>query len=167
MDWIHDLLGINADKLTAFHMSMRAVFVFITALVYVRVAGIRTFGSQSSFDQITALMLGSVMGRAVVAADQPFFPSLLACLVIMVLHRIIAWISFISRDAGVILKGEPVRLFHRGVFQRKNMKKTHVTEDDIYESLRQTVNLDSLDKINNVYLERSGEISLTKKEEGL
>src|SRR5690242_5002555 len=100
MDCTHDLLGINADKSTALHMSMRAVLVFIIALIYVRVAGIRTFGRQSSFDQITALMLGSIMGRAIVAADQPFFPSLLACLVIMVLHRIIAWVSFLSQDAG-------------------------------------------------------------------
>ena len=46
-------------------MAARSAVAFAAALALIRVAGIRTLGKQSPFDALTALVLGSVIGRAV------------------------------------------------------------------------------------------------------
>jgi uncharacterized membrane protein YcaP (DUF421 family) len=143
-------------------MIFRAIIVFFTTLIFIRIAGIRTLGKQSSFDTLTSLMLGAIMGRAVVT-EQSFFGSILATLVLMLLHRLVAWVTFKSRKAGAIIKGCDILLMRGGEKQQKNLAATHITEEDIMEVLRRDLNTTSLDKIKEVYLERSGNISFIKE----
>src|SRR5688572_22575416 len=161
MEFIENILGLHAERLTAYQMAARAFTVFFISLLLIRVAGIRTLGKHSAFDTITALMLGAIMGRAIVT-NQPFFESMLAALVLMLLHRLIAWITYKSKVAGSILKGTNILLLKEGKKQVANMAQTHITEEDILEALRRDTHIDSLDKIKEVYLERSGDISIVK-----
>src|SRR5438045_453646 len=101
MTTIDELLGLHADKLKDYQMACRAVVVFFIALAYVRIAGVRTFGKKTVFDQVTALILGSVLGRAIVSTES-FTGHLIGCLVIMLLHRLVSWITFKSHAAGRI-----------------------------------------------------------------
>jgi uncharacterized membrane protein YcaP (DUF421 family) len=162
MEWLNDMLGLDADKLSACQMAMRAIIIFITSLVLIRIAGIRTLGKQSAFDTLTSLMLGAIMGRAIVAS-QSFFGSIVAALIIMLLHRLVAWMTYKSKKAGSIIKGKDLLLIKDGKKQNKNLRSSHITEEDIMEALRHDVNITSLYKIKAVYLERSGEISIIKE----
>ena len=81
----------------------------------------------------------------------------------MLLHRAIAWITFKSKKARAIIKGENILLLKGGVKQKENLSKVNITEEDILEALRHDVNVTSLDKIKEVHLERSGEISIIKE----
>jgi uncharacterized membrane protein YcaP (DUF421 family) len=163
MEVIENLFGLDEHKLETYQMIARAFVIFFVALLLIRVSGIRTLGKQSAFDNLTALILGAIMGRAIVSAEQPFFGSILATLVIMVLHRVVAWITYRSKKMGIILKGRELLLIKNGEPNKKNMKQTHITGEDILETLRKDVNVPSLDTIKEVYLERSGEISFIKK----
>jgi uncharacterized membrane protein YcaP (DUF421 family) len=163
MEVIENLFGLDEHKLETYQMIARAFVIFFVALLLIRVSGIRTLGKQSAFDNLTALILGAIMGRAIVSAEQPFFGSILATLVIMVLHRVVAWITYRSKKMGIILKGRELLLIKNGEPNKKNMKQTHITREDILETLRKDVNVPSLDTIKEVYLERSGEISFIKK----
>jgi uncharacterized membrane protein YcaP (DUF421 family) len=162
MELLNDLLGLDAEKLEPYQMIFRAIIVFFTTLIFIRIAGIRTLGKQSAFDTLTSLMLGAIMGRAVVT-EQSFFGSILATLVLMLLHRLVAWVTFKSKKAGAIIKGRNILLMRGGEKQKKNFAATHITEEDIMEVLRHDLNTTSLDKIKEVYLERSGNISIIKE----
>jgi uncharacterized membrane protein YcaP (DUF421 family) len=162
VETIKDIFGIDVQKLETYQMISRAVVIFFISLVLVRVSGIRTLGKQNAFDNLTALMLGAIMGRAIVSAEQPFFGSIIATLVIMILHRFVSWLTFHNKKSGVILKGKHLLLVKNGERIEKNLKKTNITEEDILESLRRDVNVPSLDKIKEVYLERSGDLSFVK-----
>jgi uncharacterized membrane protein YcaP (DUF421 family) len=162
MEFLNHLLGLETDKLEAYQMATRAFIIFFTSLLLIRIAGIRTFGKQSAFDTLTSLMLGAIMGRAVVT-NQSFFGSILATLVLMLLHRLMAWLAFRNKKIGAIIKGENLLLMRAGKKQQKNLSKSHITEEDILEALRRDVNITSLDKIKEVYLERSGDISIIKE----
>ena len=162
MEIINDLLGLHAEKLEAYQMIFRAIIVFFATLVLIRIAGIRTLGKQSAFDTLTSLMLGAIMGRAVVT-EQSFFGSILATLVLMLLHRLVAWVTFKSKRAGALIKGGNILLMRAGEKQQKNLAATHITEEDIMEVLRHDLNTTSLDEIKEVYLERSGNISIIKE----
>src|SRR4051812_18108057 len=114
MEIIEDLLGIDVGKLQNYQMINRAIVIFFTAILLVRISGIRTLGKQTAFDNLTALMLGAIMGRAIVTADQPFFGSILATLVIMVLHRLLSWVTFRSKRLGFVFKGSNIMLMKDG-----------------------------------------------------
>lgn len=162
MNWIETFLGVNDAHLTADHMALRAVIAFILALIYVRVTGLRTLGRQSAFDAITLLMFGAIMGRSIVS-DSSFFGSLLAALVLMIMHRITALITCVSHKAGVIIKGKPILLFQNGELLQNQMKRVNITHQDIMEAVRLKISTENLNKVATVYLERSGEISVIEK----
>jgi uncharacterized membrane protein YcaP (DUF421 family) len=162
MEIIEDLLGIDVGKLQNYQMINRAIVIFFTAILLVRISGIRTLGKQTAFDNLTALMLGAIMGRAIVTADQPFFGSILATLVIMVLHRLLSWVTFRSKRLGFVFKGSNIMLMKDGKKLQKNLQRTNITEEDILEASRKDLNACSLDKVREVFLERSGEISFVK-----
>jgi uncharacterized membrane protein YcaP (DUF421 family) len=163
MESLENMIGLCSDELkTALQMAAKALVIFLISLILIRVAGIRTLGKQTAFDQLTVLMLGAIMGRAIVTT-QSFFGSIIAALVLVLLHRLMAIITFRSKRIGSIIKGKQILLFKEGKKQEENLKKTHITEEDILEALRQNTNAASLEKIKEVYLERSGEISLIKE----
>src|SRR5688572_23911337 len=109
-DALNYLLGTDNDTVEPYQMAIRAALVFFLALAYIRSGGLRMVGRQSAYDTLTALMLGAIMGRAVVSHDS-FWGAMLAAVVIMVLHKFVAWITFKSSVAGSVLKGKPIILY--------------------------------------------------------
>src|SRR5690349_9105543 len=109
-EYLNYLLGFESSYVEPHQMAARAAVVFFIALIYVRTGGLRMLGRQSAYDSLTALMLGAILGKAVVSPDS-FIGTMLAALVIMVLHRLVAWITFRSSWAGSILKGKSIVLF--------------------------------------------------------
>jgi len=163
MEILDTLFGLTSEKLSGYQMVARAGMMFVTSLILIRIGGIRTLGKQSAFDTLTLLMLSSIIGRAIVAADQPFFGTMLAAFILMLLHRSTAWITFRNKKAGKLIKGTSLLLLKNGQRQEKNLSRSLITEEDILEALRRDINITSLDKIKEVYLERSGEISIIKE----
>jgi uncharacterized membrane protein YcaP (DUF421 family) len=162
METLKQLLGIGADELSALQMAARAFVLFFYSILLVRLGGIRTLGKQSAFDVLTMLMIGSILGRCVMTVNT-FSGAIASTLVLVALHRLIAWITFKSKAAGKILKGQNLLLMQNGVENSTNRRWQQITDEDIMEALRQEVQLGSLDEIKEVYLERSGEISFVRK----
>ena len=163
MEVLDNLLGLHTKDLAAYQMVSRAVIIFFTSLIFIRVAGLRTLGKQSTFDALTLLMLGSILGRSIVVS-QSFFGSVLSALIIMVLHRMVAWITFNNKKAGELIKGNSILLIKNGEKEMHNLRRTNITENDIMESLRKEVHLSDLGKIKEAHRERSGDISIVKEE---
>ena len=63
------------------------------------------------------------------------------------------------------VKGEKVLLYRDGNFLKQNIDRVNITEHDILEDLRLNVQMNSLEKIKEAYMERTGKISFVKKEE--
>ena len=162
MELIDQILGLHAASLSTGQMVARACLTFFAALAFIRVSGIRTLGTQTAFDYLTAVMLGAILGRGIVSAQQPFFPSLAAVLTLMLLHRLIAWLTFRNHTMGAIFKGEPISLIKDGKLIEENLKKNRVTREDIEDSLRLFMNSDEFNDMQSAYLERSGQISVVR-----
>lgn len=163
METLKDIFGLRVQELHFYQMMARAVVVFFMALVFVRFAGLRTLGKFSAFDHITVLTIGAIMGRSVVARG-PFFSFILAVVVIILLHRAMAWLSFKSHKLGKVIKGEPLLLYKNGQLVHKNLNNSMVTKEDLEETLRVILNENSFDKVDEIRLERSGKISIVKKQ---
>ncbi|HYJ64554.1 MAG TPA: YetF domain-containing protein [Parafilimonas sp.] len=165
MDTIQFLLG-EGEKLNILQMSMRALVMFLIMLILIRFAGRRAFAKKSSFDNIIVIMLGAVLARGVVGAS-PFWSTVAASIIMIILHRIVAWLSVKNNFVERLVKGNAILLFQKEKIVNSNLTKTGISKKDLHESLRLETKKDSLEDIEDAYLETNGRISfiLKKKEE--
>ena len=157
------LLVGEGEHLTPLQMSIRAFTMFLIMLVLVRVAGMRTFAKKSSFDNIIAIMLGAVLARGVVGAS-PYWSTVAACAVMVVMHRLIAWITVRSRKLEKVIKGSYIKLYQDGALIDNNLEKTGMSESDLHESLRLEAKKMTLSEIDTAFLETNGRISFILKD---
>ncbi|MCS3795171.1 DUF421 domain-containing protein [Niastella sp. OAS944] len=163
MDWLIQLFG-EGKELTALQMSVRGLTIFLIALLLIRVSGRRSFGLHTPLDNIVTILLGAILSRAVVGAS-PFLPIICCCIVIVVIHRLLGML--ISRHEAIskILEGEKILLFKDGQFIEKNMKKAQVCKENIIQGIRESALTEDLEKIERVYMERNGVLSIIEKQQ--
>ncbi|HEY6160076.1 MAG TPA: YetF domain-containing protein [Bacteroidia bacterium] len=163
MNEFRELIGEGAGKdIGVLQMIIRACFIFVIALIYIRFSGRRSFGMRSPFDNVIAILLGAILGAALYGSA-PFIPTICAAGVIAFLHRLFAWISYHWDPFGVMVKGDARIIYKDGMFQRRNMERCCVSEKDLMEEIRLEGNIESLDEIERAYIERNGKISVIKK----
>jgi uncharacterized membrane protein YcaP (DUF421 family) len=158
-----DLLGLDAEDLAWYQMCVRTVIVFILAIIFIRVAGVRTFGTKTSFDIVVSITLGALLSRCI-TGHYPFFPTLSAVLCLALFHRFSAWIVYRSKFLCRLMEGDSIPLFRGGKREQKNLAKHCVSEKDITKALHEQ-NLAGLEKVESIWLEPDGKISVVKKQE--
>jgi uncharacterized membrane protein YcaP (DUF421 family) len=161
MSWLTTLFGHGHD-LNSLQMSCRAIVAFFITLALIRIAGIRTFGKKSAFDNVIIIMLGSILSRVVVGAS-PFIPTTVACLAFVGVHWLLGWISLYNDTVGRFVKGEKSVLYENGRVNARNMHRARISNKDLLESLRMQLNEESFAKVKEMFIERGGEISVVKQ----
>jgi uncharacterized membrane protein YcaP (DUF421 family) len=154
--------GIKGNVLGVGGMALRTVIIYGFTLVLVRMGSRRFLGKASAFDFIVAIMLGAIMGRSINGSG-PLLPTLVAGLVLVVLHWLLALLAFRTAWLGSIIKGNPILLIKKGEVQSEGMRRASITSEDLTGALRLQTNQDDPRKIQLAYLERSGRISVISK----
>ena len=160
-DIIQTLFG-EGKYLNVLQMGCRAFVMFFITLILIRISGMRSFGQKSALDSIIVILLGSVLSRAVVGAS-PFLPTIIAGIVISLLHKAIAIITVRNDIMGRIIKGNKTLLFTNNEIIQKNMIDSCISLKDLKEEIRLNINEDTTDHIEEIYMERSGRVSIIKK----
>jgi len=161
METLTDIFG-TGKELNALQMSCRGITIFIITLVLIRISGRRSFGIRTPLDNIIVILLGALLSRAIVGAS-PFVPIITVSLVIVLLHRIFGWLTVHSKIMQHLLEGRKIVLYEQGQFQKQNMEKALVCEEDVMQGIRKAALTEDPSKIREVYMERNGEISVVKK----
>jgi len=161
MDW--ETVWGSGEHLLPVQMGARALVMFLLALFMIRAGGIRMFGKKSALDHIIVIMLGAVMARGVVGAS-PFFSTVVAGAILILTNCLLAYGSRKNRLLARVIKGRPFVLYEDGRFIEKNLQKSNLCQEDIYESLRLEVKEESLEKVARVYIENNGRISFILKQ---
>lgn len=161
MDFFLELFG-EGYELTAPQMALRTFVTFLLALVLIRISGRRSFSFHTTFDNVLTVLFGAILARAVVGAS-PYIPTVFSCLVLALLHRFVAWLGVYYIQFERVLKGDKIPLYKDGRFIQKNMERSLVSKEDVMEHVRIINNQNSLDGIKEIYMERTGKISLLKK----
>lgn len=159
---ITDVLGPDQGEVLWYQMALRAFVVFLVALGMIRLAGMRSFGTQSAFDVVLSITLGAVLGSSI-TGEAPFFPCLGAATLLALLHRGIGHWSARNKLIGHLTEGDPVLLFSSGKKFRKNMMLQGISENDLKQAIHES-NLDDFDKVKTIWMEPDGKISVVKKE---
>lgn len=161
MDALIAAFGEGKD-LSILQMGARAAATFLAALVLIRISGRRSFGQRSPFDYVVAILLGATLSRAIVGAS-PALPTFVASLVIVMMHRALAWACVRFQTFELLVGGVERQLYRDGSFDRHQMLAALVSRTDVLEALRQKLGAETLDEVHRAILERNGEISIIRK----
>jgi uncharacterized membrane protein YcaP (DUF421 family) len=161
---INNLFG-SGEQLTPLQMGARAFIMFFITLALIRIGGMRIFGKKTAFDNILVIMLGAVLARGVVGAS-PFFSTVAAAAVMVIIHKILALLAMKYIWIGKIVKGVHRPLYKNGELNWKNMSITAISKDDLMEGVRLQINSDNLEDVKEAYIEKNGQVSVieNKKE---
>jgi uncharacterized membrane protein YcaP (DUF421 family) len=159
------LLGPDgkSTELTLLNISLRALFIFIVGLALVRIGDRRSLSEKTAFDAIFIVLVGSMLSRAI-NGTAPFFTTIAAGIVLMLVHRVCAFAACRSHGFGKLLKGQPITVVRNGEVDWQELQRNLVSKHDFEEDLRLDAQTDDASSIQLARLERSGDISFIKKE---
>jgi uncharacterized membrane protein YcaP (DUF421 family) len=163
MELLTHLFG-KEDNLTSLQMAARAVLVFLTTLIIIRIGSVRTFGKETIVDNVVVITLGGILSRVITGAS-PFLPVMAAGFAIIVTHRLLAWLCLYNHTLGNLLKGKRKILYESGSMNRQNMRQTLISKEDLLQGSRQAFQTEDLQQLEKIFIERNGELSVVKKEE--
>jgi uncharacterized membrane protein YcaP (DUF421 family) len=158
-----DFLGLDAKDLEWYQMMVRTVIVFITALIFIRLSGMRTFGTQSAFDVVVSITLGGMLGRCIMG-HYPFFASLAAAGSLLAFHRLISFLSSRNKRICDLTEGDSILLFKNGEKQTTALKRYDITDKELVAAIHEE-SVDSFEKVKSIWLEPDGKLSVIKKTE--
>ena len=155
-------LGVEPKDLTFIQISLRGIIVFLVTLVAMRLGHKRSLSRKTPFDAVLLVILAAVLSRAI-NGSAAFFATLGGGVVLVVLHRIFAYLAFYSHGFGILVKGTPDTIVRDGEYDFPVMRRNHVSTHDLEEDMRLSAHTDDLSKIRVARIERSGDISFVQK----
>jgi uncharacterized membrane protein YcaP (DUF421 family) len=161
MPLLSDMIGLHDNDLNWHQMFFRALIVFVCAVIFIRIAGMRSFGTKSAFDVVLSITIGAVLSRSI-TGHYPFFATLGTALFLAILHRITAWLSFRFKMINKLTEGDSIQLYNDGKINFENLARHSIPEKDLLQAIRKE-NIDSFETVKSIWLEVDGKLSVIKK----
>lgn len=160
---LNDWLGAGADpkEFTLPQLLLRALIVFVTMYLMVRIAGRRFMAQKNACDIVLAFLVASMLARAI-NGSAAFWANLALGLIIAVAYRLIAWLACEFPTLGTLLKGRAIEVIINGEVKARALKRHHVSLHDLEEDMRLTGNVGNSETVKLARLERSGDISVER-----
>jgi uncharacterized membrane protein YcaP (DUF421 family) len=155
-------LGVEPKDLTFIQISLRGIIVFLVTLTTMRLGHKRSLSRKTPFDAVLLVILAAVFSRAI-NGSAAFFATLGGGVVLVLLHRLFAFLAFYSHGFGILVKGRPDVIVRDGQCELAMMWRNHVSKHDLDEDMRLSAHTDDLSKVRVARVERSGDISFIKK----
>ena len=145
-------------------IALGAVFFYFYVIAIVRLLGKRSTSQLNNFDWIINIAVGSLAASGILLKDIGIFDAAVAIAVLGILQWLTTWTVLRYKIASRIVKAEPTLLTHKGKFLRKAMRKSRISEAEIYSALRAHGMFDLADA-SWVVLETNGELTVIPKHE--
>jgi uncharacterized membrane protein YcaP (DUF421 family) len=141
---------------------LRATAVFFFLYILMRVVGKRQLSTLEPFDLILLVILGDAVQQGLTQDDYSLTGTFLAVGTIALLVLGTSVLNFHFPRLRPILDGEPVIVVQDGKPIERNLRREHVTMDDLLAAARRQ-SIGSLDDVAWAVMETSGELTFIKK----
>jgi uncharacterized membrane protein YcaP (DUF421 family) len=161
VDSFYALIGPENGDAAWWQLCIRAVILFLMGIVYLRVAGRRTFSKATPLDIVVALIVGSNLSRAM-TGKAPFLPALAATFVLVLLHRLVAYATLRWNWLANVMKVGPTVLVRDGQVDEAALRRHGLSREDLLEGLRME-QAEQPGDVRLATLEGSGRISVIRR----
>jgi hypothetical protein len=156
-------LGVEPMDLTFVQISLRGVIVFLITLITMRLAHKRSLARKTPFDAVLLVILAAVLSRAI-NGSAAFFATLGGGVVLVVLHRLFAFLAFYSHGFGILVKGKPDVIVRDGQSDLAMMWRNHVSTHDLDEDMRLSAHTDDVSTIRVARVEPVATSALSRND---
>jgi uncharacterized membrane protein YcaP (DUF421 family) len=152
MSWIVD----HWDHLGT--VAARAVLIYATAVVGLRLGERRTLAQWALIDFATAVAIGAIVGRTPIAETQSYATGAVALLTFIAVHRLASLLRF-RPVAGKLFDHRVRVLVDHGQLRPRQLRICGLTDNDLYFHLRQRGVFD-LTRLRYVLYEAKGDLTV-------
>lgn len=138
-------------------VAVTALALLATAIVVIRIVGLRSLSKMSSFDFVVTVALGSIVAGTSLT-DTPLWHGMTAFAALLGGQWIVAQLRRRTRLSRYI-DNQPLLLMHGSTILQENLTHARVTTDDVIAKLREA-NVTDLDQVLAVVFEATGDISV-------
>lgn len=157
-------LGEEPKSFDTLEMSLRAILIYLGGWAILRAGGNRFLGRETAFDIVLGFVLGSMLSRAI-NGSAPLFVTLAASALLVLLHQVLAWLTYHSHGFGLFLKGRAQTLIEDGQVVERNLRRHQISKGDLEEALRLNGRVADPSQVQEARFERNGDISVLEKKE--
>lgn len=139
----------------------KAVLIYVTALLGLRMAHRRTLSQWTTIDFAAAVAIGAVMGRTAVATDQSFLVGAVALVTLLASHTLVT----AARTSRLFAKAVDHRvrvLVAHGELRRDQLRIAGLTENDVFAQLRER-GVAELAGLRYVLYETKGDLTIVRE----
>ena len=155
-------LGVAEGQLSVPQIVARGIVVYVAGVALVRVASKRFMGRHTPFDLILAVILGSMLARAI-NGEAPLWGTLAVGLMLVLADRVLALATSRSERFRRWLEGRPTQLVREGSLLRDAMRQNRITEEHLMAAIRGSGYSDTA-SVAEAYIEASGTISVVPRD---
>ena len=137
----------------------RALVVYTTVLVMVRVAGKRALGQFTPFDMLLIVLLGNAVQNALLGPDTSLGGGLLLAATLVALNYGVGWVTSRSPRVERWVEGEPVVLARSGHLFRQVLRRELVSRAD-FEAAMRDQGCEQIEDVALALLETNGHITI-------
>lgn len=152
-------LGLTPLQALAVVFASAALYFFF--LLLNKLIGQRLFMKMTGFDMLLVIVLGAIIGRAMMGHTPTFAAAIIVMSVLIGLEFFFGKLSGHPR-LGRMINNQPVLLMADGELLRDEMRRTHITTMDINARLR-GAGIHSREQVAAIILERTGDMSVLRK----
>lgn len=116
----------------------------------------------NGFDFVVTVALGSILATVALNKDIPLANGVAAIVIFIGFQFILTWLAVRVKSVKTLITSKPSLIFYKGTFMEIDMKKERITEEEIYSAARKE-GISSLDDIDMIILETTGDITIIKK----
>lgn len=145
--------------------ALRALFFYIFLVFIVRIVGRRPGKQITPFEFVLVFFMGGLALTAMVGDEASLTNAFVQILTIALAHYVIAWLRTRSRHLARLLDGTPLLLLDSGMWRNETMGRMRIQDDDVMAQARDQ-GIPTLAEIEQAILERNGQISIIKAQDG-
>ncbi len=142
---------------------LRAIVVFVTLIIVMRLMGKRQIGEMQPFEFIITLLIAELACVPMTDVSIPLVYGVASIIAVFILHQILTVLEQLSDGFKSVVDGKPAIVINKNGVDIKELKRNNMDVSDLIESLRGTGNY-SLDSVYYAIFESNGKLSVLKKE---
>jgi uncharacterized membrane protein YcaP (DUF421 family) len=140
---------------------IRALAVYLSLLVMVRISGKRTFGQFTAFDMILLILLGTAVQNSLIGDDISLLGGLILAATLITVNFMLGMLASRSRKLHSLIEGTAAKVAENGRVDYRKLRSEEVSPADFEEAIRRS-GLDSHAEIGSAWIETDGSITIIK-----
>ena len=153
--------NLSALTLSPINLIIRAVVVYLSVLVLLRISGKRQIGQMGATEFVAILLISNAVQNSMNGGDNSLTGGLILAVILILLSSSISYLTYKSKFFTSIFEGTPTLLIHKGIVIQKNLAKERLNEYELHALLRKQ-GFQNFQSILTAVLESDGTVSITR-----